>query len=243
MQKTHNIKAKFMTLLAFASIAVGGIIAVFLAKGCFSPFSSTKISSLPETEDPDENVIFEAPEKLHNGAIKSCLESWPDGSDKLVEYYLIKEGVKTLVKRIKYRKSGDNILEIDYYYESGKTITKEQQWFENGEKQFEFYKEDNKFHGEFMEYWNNGCLKIKGQHENSKKEGIWHTWYITGIRESTFGFSNGLTQGTYTKWNEIGSLIIKGSYEKGKRTGEWINYETSEINEQNDLKETAVEEK
>ncbi len=40
--------------------------------------------------------------------------------------------------------------------------------------------EENKMHGEYKEYWENGKLKIKGNYENGLKMGVWKYYKETG---------------------------------------------------------------
>ncbi|HRS53202.1 MAG TPA: hypothetical protein P5250_00660 [Bacteroidales bacterium] len=101
-------------------------------------------------------------------------EKYPDDSPKLIRFYKEKNGEKEIVKEIS------------------------------------FYPNHNK--------------KIEGEYKNNKRHGKWTAWFEDGKIQSEGYFKNGLNHGSRKVYYENGNKRYEGKYENGKYIGKWKFY-------------------
>ena len=80
-------------------------------------------------------------------------------------------------------------------------------------------------HGEFMIYYENGNIQIKGQLDNNRNVGTWKYFYESGVLESEGYFVNDQPDGKWFWYSLSGKLKEEGSYKQGRRVGLWRNYD------------------
>jgi antitoxin component YwqK of YwqJK toxin-antitoxin module len=233
--KKSNKYVLAIGILAVGSIIIGGAVTYFLGKGGVNTKVEYPQKNIPETRDPD--FLFRAPETLENGAVKSVLKNWPNGNDREVEYYLMKDGEKKLVRKTTYFDKGIKESEIDISY--GEEIRiKRTLWYQNGMKQLEAeekgIQDDKGFNPQTSKvkldgysslFWRDGRCRTRGEYRMGKQHGMWHEWNMLGIRTKTTEFSNGKMNGIYRTWNDWGDPLVRGSFKDGKRDGEWTFWE------------------
>ena len=78
--------------------------------------------------------------------------------------------------------------------------------------------------GEFILYFPNGNVEIKGKIIDGKNEGQWDYYYSNKSLESQGNFKNDLVDGKWVWYFPNGNLKEKGKYVNGKRQGEWLSY-------------------
>lgn len=98
------------------------------------------------------------------------------------------------------------------------------------------YDKEGKKNGEYLEYYDNGNLKIKGNYLNNSKSGSWTYYYSNGKIHQTIEFIendfkvieqiDGSGQATVKNGNGIWSSIrengiLKGLVENGYKEGKW----------------------
>ena len=69
-QVDANLRSLLMGVAAVASIALGAGIAWVLGGGCEAFTTALADKPVPQTDDPV--MIFQAPDRLPNGAVKIC---------------------------------------------------------------------------------------------------------------------------------------------------------------------------
>ena len=95
--------------------------------------------------------------------------------------------------------------------------------------------------GEWIEYWDNGKLKLKGNVKNGQQEGEVLYYYENGKLEIKGNFKNGKVEGEYLKYYENGQLKYKSNHKDGKQEGEWLYYyDNGQLQFKSNYKETFV---
>jgi antitoxin component YwqK of YwqJK toxin-antitoxin module len=82
-------------------------------------------------------------------------------------------------------------------------------------------------HGEFLLYYEDGTLEIKGTIERNKNVNKWQYFYPDGSLESEGYFVDDRPEGRWIWLYPGGQLKEEGSYHKGKRIGWWRQFDTS----------------
>jgi len=78
--------------------------------------------------------------------------------------------------------------------------------------------------GEFILYFTNGNVEIKGKIVDGENEGEWNYYYANKLLQSQGGFKNDLVDGKWVWYFPNGNLKEEGKYVDGKREGEWLSY-------------------
>ena len=78
--------------------------------------------------------------------------------------------------------------------------------------------------GEFIVYFPNGNVELKGNMVENKNEGEWSYYYSDKTLESRGDFKNDLADGKWVWYFHNGNLKEEGKYEEGKREGEWLSF-------------------
>ncbi len=91
---------------------------------------------------------------------------------------------------------------------------------------------DDKKHGKWITYYQNGMKRSEGNYAQGKKEGLWVHYHKNGNVESKASFSDGKYEGECITYHPNGNLRSCGVYPKhigksydGKKEGAWYNYE------------------
>ena len=78
--------------------------------------------------------------------------------------------------------------------------------------------------GEFILYFPNGTVQIKGNMIKNKNEGEWSYYYSDKTLESRGDFKDDLANGTWVWYFHNGNLKEEGKYTDGEREGEWRSF-------------------
>ena len=86
-----------------------------------------------------------------------------------------------------------------------------------------FYKKfsDVPFTGEFKSRFEHGWI------EAGKREGQWVTYFKNGQVWIKGSFKNGNWDGQWVDYHENGQLFREGNYENGRKNGLWVSYDKS----------------
>ena len=92
----------------------------------------------------------------------------------------------------------------------------------------EFGYKDNKMHGNYLEWFDNGQLKNSGFNskygEPDLEDGKWFQWYKNGQKKSEGTVFNNQSNGKHTEWYENGHYKSVGFYKHDKREGKWTDW-------------------
>ena len=85
---------------------------------------------------------------------------------------------------------------------------------------------DGKKDGEWLEYHENGQLKIKRNYKDGKLEGESLWYHKNGQLESKGNFKDDKKEGEWIHYRSNGKLWRKYYYKEGKKDGKWTWYDT-----------------
>ena len=80
-------------------------------------------------------------------------------------------------------------------------------------------------HGEFLIYYENGNIEIKGKMHNNRNVGNWQYFYPSGELESEGYFVDNQPEGKWLWYSPAGKLKKEGNYKQGRRVGWWRNFD------------------
>ena len=83
----------------------------------------------------------------------------------------------------------------DRTYTMGEKNGKQTSWWENGNKQFEFYAKNDKYEGELKEWAFDGKLMHLAHYKDGQEEGIQQLWYENGKIRANYVIINGKRYG------------------------------------------------
>lgn len=83
---------------------------------------------------------------------------------------------------------------------------------------------ENERTGFWVEYYDNGNIRSKGEYKNGMKTGKWEYFYYNGQLEQTGSYINDVPHGLWTTFCDNGNIIKKGSYLNGREDGEFVEY-------------------
>ena len=91
---------------------------------------------------------------------------------------------------------------------SGKVTGIEQGTFKNGKKE-----------GPWVNYWDNGQLRLKGDYKNGTSDGPWVSYYGNGQLGGKGDFKDGKKEGPWVYYNEDGTVNeeLTGTYKNGEK--------------------------
>ncbi len=78
---------------------------------------------------------------------------------------------------------------------------------------------------EYFESENSGKIKVEGDYNNGKKEGVWKYFNVGDTLLAEINFRNDMRYGKAKYYYENGDLKSTGSFEKDQSTGEWIEWD------------------
>ena len=106
-------------------------------------------------------------------------------------------------------------IEITDQYENGSV--KKEVYYNNSESAKSVIKE--------IEYYEGGEKKYVGNFKNNKKDGKWTFWFQDGKMWSEGYFTKGLRSGESKVYYENGELFFIGEYINGKKVNTWTFYD------------------
>jgi antitoxin component YwqK of YwqJK toxin-antitoxin module len=80
-------------------------------------------------------------------------------------------------------------------------------------------------HGDFLLYYEDGTIQIKGTLDSNRNVGKWQYFYQDGKLESEGFFVDDMPEGRWSWFYPSGNLKEDGSYHKGLRVGWWKQYD------------------
>ena len=78
--------------------------------------------------------------------------------------------------------------------------------------------------GEFIEKYDNGTIKIKGDLVKGLRQGLWESFFENGVKWSESTYLFGIREGAYKIFYPNGKLKIHGAYKNEKKSGIWYFY-------------------
>jgi antitoxin component YwqK of YwqJK toxin-antitoxin module len=108
----------------------------------------------------------------------------------------------------------------DKFYKNGELDGSCTTWFENGQKQFEYYYEEGWREGLRTEWYENGKKKCVRPYKDGVTNGILTKWYESGEKLLEERYNNGHEQ-SLTSWYENGQKHIQTYYK-------WVEHEFKE---------------
>jgi antitoxin component YwqK of YwqJK toxin-antitoxin module len=76
--------------------------------------------------------------------------------------------------------------------------------------------------GEYIQYYKNGVIKIRGIMKDGKREGLWKSFYENGSPWSETTFRVGIKEGKTTTWYENEKKRYVGTYKNDVESGKWM---------------------
>lgn len=76
-----------------------------------------------------------------------------------------------------------------------------------------------------IQYFANGTKSMEGPLLNEKRHGEWKSWYEDGSLWSEGSFREGFRHGKGVVYHSNGRKFIEGTYLNGKRVGTWLWYD------------------
>ena len=98
--------------------------------------------------------------------------------------------------------------------------------------------EDGKLEDSWVEYWDDGQLRQKGDYKDGKRDGPWVRHWDNGQLHWKGGYKDGTRDGPWVWYNENGQLAWTGDYKGGERDGLWVVYwHDGQLEEKGDYKD------
>jgi hypothetical protein len=91
--------------------------------------------------------------------------------------------------------------------------------------------------GEYIEYHENGAVKISGKNnQDGKREGLWISYYDTGVKWSESYYDDGIRNGHSLSFFPNGGIRYVGEYKNDIKIGVWKFYdETGELEKEEEF--------
>ena len=96
---------------------------------------------------------------------------------------------------------------------SGKVIGEHQGTMRNGKRE-----------GPWIQYWDNGQLRLKGIYKDGRGNGLFSRYWENGQLSWKGSFKDGKRNGSWVSYFEDGQLMRKGTYKNGEKEDDWIEY-------------------
>jgi antitoxin component YwqK of YwqJK toxin-antitoxin module len=75
--------------------------------------------------------------------------------------------------------------------------------------------------GEYIKYYKNGVIEMRGMMKDGKREGLWKSWYEDGSPWSETTFKEGKKNGKTTTWYGNNNKRYEGFYANDIEAGRW----------------------
>ncbi|MCW3071882.1 MAG: hypothetical protein JWO44_1772 [Bacteroidetes bacterium] len=76
--------------------------------------------------------------------------------------------------------------------------------------------------GEYIQYYTNGVIKMRGMMKDGKRDGLWKSYYENGAPWSETTFKDGKKDGKTTTWYENEKKRYEGYYTQDLESGKWV---------------------
>lgn len=76
--------------------------------------------------------------------------------------------------------------------------------------------------GEYVQFYKNGVIKMRGMMKDGKRDGLWKSFYENGSPWSETTFKDGKKEGKTTTWYENEKKRYEGYYKEDTESGKWI---------------------
>lgn len=93
------------------------------------------------------------------------------------------------------------------------------------DKVIEYEVKDGIKNGDFILYYPNGKIEMRGKIVNDKNEGEWKYFLPDGTLQTAGIFINDVPESTWTWYYQDGKIFEQGNFKKGVRTGEWKTFD------------------
>lgn len=107
--------------------------------------------------------------------------------------------------------------------ESSKTIENNNVQRDTLQSEFIFTEKNDSLikNGEYIKYYKNGVIEMRGMMKDGKREGLWKSWYEDGSPWSETTFKDGKKNGKTTTWYGNDKKRYEGFYENDLEAGRW----------------------
>ncbi len=75
--------------------------------------------------------------------------------------------------------------------------------------------------GEYIKYYKNGVIEMRGVMKDGKREGLWKSFYEDGLPWSETIFTKGKKNGKTTSWYDNEKKRYEGFYTNDMESGKW----------------------
>lgn len=75
--------------------------------------------------------------------------------------------------------------------------------------------------GEYIKYYKNGVIEMRGMMKDGKRQGVWESWYEDGSPWSETTFKDGKKNGKTTTWYGNEQKRYEGFYANDLEAGKW----------------------
>lgn len=113
--------------------------------------------------------------------VEDTIETYPDGSPKMVRYYKDDGDQRILFKETLYYSNHQKYMEGEY--KNGKRHGKWTSWYQNGNTWSEGSFNNGVDDGVRTAYHENGKKHFEGKYKDGKKTGIWKFWDENGVQQ------------------------------------------------------------
>lgn len=110
--------------------------------------------------------------------VEDTVESYPDGTPKIVRYYKDDGTNRMLFKETLYYSNHQKYMEGEY--KDGKRNGKWTSWFQNGKEMSIHHFIDGIDDGDLTVFYENGEKRYEGKYTSGKKVGVWRFWDENG---------------------------------------------------------------
>ncbi|MCX8107089.1 MAG: hypothetical protein N3D80_14580 [Ignavibacterium album] len=93
------------------------------------------------------------------------------------------------------------------------------------DKVIEYEVKDGIKNGDFILYFPNGKIEMKGKIINDKNEGEWKYYLPDGTLQTSGFYLNDLPESTWTWFYQDGKIFEQGNFKNGVRIGEWKTFD------------------
>lgn len=93
------------------------------------------------------------------------------------------------------------------------------------DKVIEYEVKDGIKNGDFILYYPNGKIEMKGKIVNDKNEGEWKYYLPDGTLQTVGIFVNDVPESTWTWYYQDGKIFEQGNFKNGIRIGEWKTFD------------------
>ncbi|HNW90560.1 MAG TPA: hypothetical protein PKN48_12920 [Bacteroidales bacterium] len=119
--------------------------------------------------------------------VEETIESYPDGTPRIVRFYKDDGKNRVLFKETLYYSNRQKYMEGEY--KNGKRNGKWTSWYQNGNKWSEGSYIEGVDDGKRVGYHENGKKYFEGNYKEGKKIGTWKFWDEQGVRQDDQNFN------------------------------------------------------